>query len=141
MYYFRIARLFNEYKFVTEKPLQEVEQVKYFINGLLPILKLQLNNRYQNVDRSYLNISLKEVLERALVHSARSLQFCICVFSYQTSNLPLLFEFVISWSKLFETCRVATFQVSLSLIDEPECFVRVWLFVCCLRLEFSLLEL
>jgi len=64
-YYIRITKLFNEFKQISGKSLNKEEEVEYFINGVLPICKLQLNNRYQNDDGSYFNILLKEVLETA----------------------------------------------------------------------------
>jgi len=66
-YYIRITKLFNEFKQISGKSLNEEDEVEYFINGLLPICKLQLNNCYQNVDGSYFNILLKEVLETTLM--------------------------------------------------------------------------
>ena len=66
MLYFCIRKLFNEYKQITGKPLQEEQQVEYFINGLLPHYKLQLNNHYQYAVGVYVKVSLEDVLETAL---------------------------------------------------------------------------
>lgn len=66
-YYIRITKLFNEFKQISGKPLNEEDEVEYFINGLLPIYKLELNKCYQNFDGNYLNILLKEMLETALM--------------------------------------------------------------------------
>jgi hypothetical protein len=64
--YFCIRKLFNEYKQITGKSLQEEQQVEYFINGLLPHYKVQLNNHYQYTVGVYVKVSLEDVKETAL---------------------------------------------------------------------------
>lgn len=63
---YRIIKLFNDYKQLTGEEMMNEEKVSYFMDGLFPYYKLQLNNLYQQRVGVYINCLFEDVLETAL---------------------------------------------------------------------------